>query len=463
MADEAQTPRTEVPPYLSRGERARLFPVLSENSKEGRATSIFLACLANIEEFGAAMMGSLERRVGARTRIEAFTEIVFSNKDDNKDRPDGLVSLRMGNSSWAALVESKIGSQVLSDEQVLKYVDIARQHNIDAIVTISNQLTSSPFHSPVNIPKTKLRKVNIYHWSWMFILTQAALLVGRDEIKDRDQKYILAELVRFLSHESTGIKGFSSMPKCWPNVVASIKDGAALRSRAPEIRDIVLAWHQEQKDLTLIMSRILREYVSIRLSRAEEADYEQRVKGDVEHFIKDHLLTLSLVIPNAAAPIGIVADAKARTLCASMKVVSSQERATAQGRVSWLLRQLAKSEPEGVIVRAYWPGRAPATQAPLADLREDPSLILRDDKKMAPTSFEVSMVHHIGVNFGRSQNFIGELERIAPVFYKQVGQYLQNWRPKAPKVTESKSTAEDVSPEAIQSEFESEGSNEPQS
>lgn len=48
----------ELPAILTRGERARLFPVLADTSKEGRSLSIFLACFQNVDEFGRSLLGS---------------------------------------------------------------------------------------------------------------------------------------------------------------------------------------------------------------------------------------------------------------------------------------------------------------------------------------------------------------------------------------------------------------------
>ena len=53
-----------LPSYVSQGEHARLFPVLSTTSKEGRTTSVFLSCLASIEEFRTELMKSVGVRVG---------------------------------------------------------------------------------------------------------------------------------------------------------------------------------------------------------------------------------------------------------------------------------------------------------------------------------------------------------------------------------------------------------------
>ena len=55
---------TNLSEYLDRGERARLFPVLADTSKEGRCTSIFLSCLSHVHEFGEQMLKSVGQRVG---------------------------------------------------------------------------------------------------------------------------------------------------------------------------------------------------------------------------------------------------------------------------------------------------------------------------------------------------------------------------------------------------------------
>ena len=86
-----------LPNYLKQGEVSRLFPVLSTTSKEGRTTSIVLACLSKVEEFGANLFDTIGQRVGKRTLIETYTEVVFNKQSaDIKDRPDGLIVLKVG-------------------------------------------------------------------------------------------------------------------------------------------------------------------------------------------------------------------------------------------------------------------------------------------------------------------------------------------------------------------------------
>ena len=54
---------SNLPSVIKRGERARLFPVLSETSKEGRTTAVFLSCLANVTEYGGTLLASVGQRI----------------------------------------------------------------------------------------------------------------------------------------------------------------------------------------------------------------------------------------------------------------------------------------------------------------------------------------------------------------------------------------------------------------
>lgn len=88
---------SELPAFLTRGERARLFPVLADTSKEGRTLSILLACLENVHEFGRALMEGIGLRVGVRSQLRTFTEVVLQKATTQQAfRPDGLIVLQTG-------------------------------------------------------------------------------------------------------------------------------------------------------------------------------------------------------------------------------------------------------------------------------------------------------------------------------------------------------------------------------
>jgi hypothetical protein len=258
----------DIPAFLVRGERARLFPVLADTSKEGRSLSILLACLANVDEFGRGLLETIGHRTGPRTKIEAYTEVCFpADKDDRRSRPDGLLVVTTPGREWKALVEAKIGNADLDAAQLEGYLEIARENGVDALITISNQFTSAPAHHPVQLSTNARRKIELYHWSWMHVLTEASLLLMNDEVSDRDQRFVLNEMVRFFTHVSAGVKGFDQMPASWTDLVVSVQAGAAPTANTPEVREVVSAWHQATRDLSLTVSRQLGREVLAKLPR----------------------------------------------------------------------------------------------------------------------------------------------------------------------------------------------------
>lgn len=285
------------PDILERGERARLFPVLAETSKEGRTLSILLACLESVDEFGKSLLSDFGVRSGARTRIEAYTEVVLKKGGEKKHRPDGLLILKTGTKSWTALVEAKVGNSDLTPEQLDSYLDIAKLNGIDALITISNQFAPLPTHHPVALSASSLKKAKVLHWSWMYLLTQASLQIGNGEVTDREQRMILNEMVRFLSHPSAGVKSFDQMPAAWSTVTAAVQAGGSLSSKSTEVQEVVGAWYQETRDLSLILSRQLGEDVDVKVPRALASDPAARLKADSQLLATDHCLKATFVVP----------------------------------------------------------------------------------------------------------------------------------------------------------------------
>lgn len=222
------------PEYLAQGESARLFPVLSTTSKEGRTTSIVLACMVQIQEFGADLLKSVGQNRGKRARVQSFTEVVFRNQTGAiKDRPDGLIVLTVGSREWRALIEAKVGTNELQVEQVERYRALAKDNGIDCVITISNQFATTPASHPIEEIRKSRSKIPVFHWSWMHIVTTAELLLNNERVADVDQLLLLNELRRFLSHESAGVRGFDRMPKEWTELNRLVASGGVILGSGP--------------------------------------------------------------------------------------------------------------------------------------------------------------------------------------------------------------------------------------
>jgi len=278
----------QLPNYLEQGEPARLLPVGSQSNKERRVTSTLLGMFPILPELAEKILQTIGFRLGRRARVTAYTEVVFKGTD-KKDRPDGLLIVEQGSKTFAALIEAKVDKAPIDADQLQRYLKIAADNAIDAVVTISNQFVSNATISPVrDIPKPLLRRTQLYHWSWISLLTQCQLLASNESIEEREKQLLLDELIRFLAHPSTGIETFSQMNAGWKDVVKTVSTGGRLSTSDENLLQTVDAWIQEERDLSLLLSRVVKQPVNISLSRKMSTDPAARRKAVTEQLLSEN-------------------------------------------------------------------------------------------------------------------------------------------------------------------------------
>ena len=424
-----------LPDILAKGEPARLIPVVADTRKEQRATSALLAVIGSVAEYGRDLLSVVGAPVGKTSRIRCFTEVEFkSQPKETRQRPDGLIQVRTGKRIWSAIVEAKVGNAVLDAEQIEAYLDIAHLVGADAVITISNQFAARPTHHPVTVSKRKLGKIGLYHWSWTFLLTQAVIEEGSKGVEDPDQAFILNELIRYLDHDSSGVTGFNRMPATWKNLCASVQHGTRLTRSAPEVVDAATSWHGLTRFIALKMSVGVGREVSVYLSRSHAKDADQRLHDDVAALATASSLQASFDIPDAADRVHFSADLARRTLTASMTLQAPKDRKLPKALFTWIFRQVEVCPDDGLMIVAKWPGRTPDTSATLAQMREDRNVLLGGAAGQMPVAFEVRQVGDLGGRFWGARTFVEDALRAATAFYEEVGQYLEAWVPKPPKV-----------------------------
>ena len=427
---------TDLPAFLKQGESARFFPVLATTSKEGRATSILLSCLSKVDEFSASQIKTLGLRSGKRTQVECFTEVVFSETSQKNKRPDGLIVVKTGVQTKYFLVEAKIGNAELSTEQIESYVRICKEHKLDGVITISNHFTSrADIHPLESVRKIKI-KVPVFHWSWMSLLTTVDLMVSNQEIEDQDQMLIMNELRRFLSHESTGVKGFDKMPPEWGEINKIFANKGSISPKSEIAEKVIDAWQQEAKDLCLILSRLTNTVVVEKLPIAHTKDPSARSKAGIKTLVDQHCLVANFEIPNAASPIELVADIGQRSIYVGMTINAPLDKKSSKARLNWLLRQLKGMNLDNCYIRSNWPGSSAATVHLASDLIETPDLIAEGKEHLAVSSFMAFGSYRLGGRFTQLTNFISDLESKAPEFYARIGQNLSQWKKPAPKIND---------------------------
>ena len=420
---------------LKDAQRARLIPTVADSRKEERIVSVLLATLTVVHPFAEQLLERCGVRLGKTSDLRSYTEVEFVAADGSKkDRPDGVLSLLTRKSRWTALVEAKIDNNDISEEQVHRYAEIARELGIDAVVTLSNQLAPLPSHVPYSVPKRLSNRIDFFHISWISVLTQAALLLRDNEEISREQAFILEEMARYFEHPSSGVRRFDKMNSEWRSLVLGVRNEQQFKRSSSEIENTVASWHQEERDICLLLSRRIGERVDIRLSRKYQADAALRLRDACDSLIASQELRCAFSVPNAASDLEVTANLQRRTISCSMKLNAPGDKKRASARVNWLVRQLRGVDGDDVIVRAFWLGRGGPTQASLSEIRTDPKCLESGRPGAAPTSFEVIMIRDLAGRFSGRQTFVEDLEDLIPEFYDRIGQNLRPWAPPPPSI-----------------------------
>lgn len=421
---------------------ARLIPtsgISGAEEQERRATSALLAVMGIVKEFSKAVLGPIGAPAG---NVETFIEVPFL-LGDKRCYPDGLIRVSRGSRTWTALVEVKTGKSELQAEQLENYLDIAREQGFDALVTIINEIPPIAGQHPTKVDKRKLRKVELRHWSWTYLLSTAVMQKEHRGVSDPEQAWILGELIRYLEHPRSGAMELEDMGQHWVAVREAVTAGT-LRATDKTAPEVVARFDALLRYTSLRLGRQLGTEVLPVLSRREQAEPALRTQSLLRDLVSNGALTGSIRIPHAVAPIQISADLRASRVTAAINIDAPRE-GRAQTRVNWLLRQL-KAAPDGVRIEAFVANArgAGATEL-LGKVREDPTLLVVDPKRDL-RSFQIAMSAAMGNKRGRGRGgFIDSVVDLVDDFYSEVVQHLKAWSASPPRMREAPSAPETTS------------------
>lgn len=411
---------------------ARLLPTVGirgQEEQERRATSALLAVMRAVPEFGYGLL----KELGApKSTIQTFCEVRFRDPDGKLCIPDGAIVCERGRRSWTCLVEVKTGSAHLRDEQVATYLDIARENGFDAVLTISNQITADSTETPVVIDGRKLRKVNLFHFSWWRILTEATMQSRYRGVSDPDQAWILDELIAYLEHPAAGAGGFTDMGEHWVGVRRSAHDGTLRAS--DEARAVAERWEEFLQYLALSLSQDLGEDVAIVRSRRQTT--ASRLEETTRTLVSEGHLTGSFRIPGAIGDVTLRADLRTRQTMTSVTFAAPSETRP-RTRITWLLRQLREA-PGDLRIDAAYKNVRQTVAGLLGQVAETPDLLLcEQDARRDLKSFTLTLSRRLGQKRGREEgSFVRETRHQLVDFYGDLVQNLKPWQAPAPKLRE---------------------------
>lgn len=410
---------------------ARLIPTSGINGaeeQERRATSALLAVMSAVREFARSVLGPLGAPAG---NVETFIEVPFDLPDGRRIFPDGLIRVKRGSKEWTALVEVKTGSNELATEQLEQYLDVARDHGYDYLLTISNELPATAGSHPTVVDRRKLRKVRLHHYSWTEILSHAVLQRQFRGVADPDQSWILGELIRYLEHPKSGALEFEDMGASWVPVREAVASGT-LRANDKTAAEVSLRFDALLRFACLRLGRQLGTEVVPVLSRAESDNPSLRTNAMATRLVTDGVLSGEIRIPNAVSPLRVTADLRASKVTCSFDIDAPRE-GRALTRVNWLLRQL-KTAPDNTRVEAFAARSRIATAELLRDLRDAPAKLVGDPTKELK-SFTVARSFPMGAKRGSGRGgFIDSVLNAVETTYEEVGQVLKPWSAAPPRL-----------------------------
>lgn len=412
-------------------QQARLIPTSGINGaeeQERRAASAFLAVLPAVKEFGRTLLSSIGAPAG---HLETFVEVPLK-LGDKAWRPDGLLRVTRGSKTWTALVEVKTGKDLLTPEQVEAYLDIARQEKFDALVTISNQIPSSPGIHPTTVDRRKLRSVGLHHWSWAYLVSTAVTQKEHRGVSDPDQAWILGELIRYLEHPKSGALSFDDMGSSWVTIREQVANGT-LRAGDKEIPAVTGRFDALLTYAALQLGRRLGSDVNVQLTRKEIAEPGLRHAALKASLVGDGSLSGAIKVPGTIGEIVVTADLRASKVGAHVDIDAPKEgRSTT--RINWLLRQI-KEAPGNLRVEAFAHGQRGSGAAELLSVvREQPDALIAEPSKEL-RAFRVAVMAPMGTKRGRGRgSFIDSVLEAVDSLYEEVVQNIKPWSAAPPKI-----------------------------
>lgn len=420
---------------MVKGRPARLFPVLPESKKEERATSILLAVFTAVPDLAREILSSAGAFIGKRSTITCFTEVSFKGSN-SKSRPDGLVVVSNSGKEWVALVETKVGRGDLTTDQVEGYLDIAREQGFDAVITISNQFAALPSHHPIKVNKIKVRNVDVFHFSWLSIISKSILLVDSKTVSDVEQAFMLKELIRFLKDNASGISSNVRMSSDWKDTCNLVHQNTPLKKSDDTTVQAVSDWHQLVRYLAIRLSVSLGESCNTWMARKHVKDPALRLAEDVTKMVTNQELASEIEIPNAAGRIELVVSLLRKTLDLRVNVDTPKDVKQQRAAINFVLSQFKNSTYEDILIRVHWPRRAAATELLLHKaLDEDErKVLIPENFKELPTSIDVIRIIDLGGKLKTATGLPEIADKEIVRFYQDAVQGLKRWVPEAPKV-----------------------------
>jgi hypothetical protein len=390
-------------------------------------TSILLSAIKLIKEFRDSIFKELKLKRSGKAYY--YSEVVFEDIDSTS-RLDGMILVVVsGKIEDAIFIEVKNDKAKVEEEQMLKYYKLAQSlNNVPKILTISNEFVSDSSHSPITI-KNQSKKISLYHFSWTYIKTIAQLLLFDNEnnIDDEDQINIMKEVMHYFNDERSGVNGFRLMSKGWKAVSEKIKSQQPLNDK-DEIIDAITSWHQEENDMSLMLSRKLGVLVKSNIENPKS-----KLNRDIKRLKDKQFLSTSLRIKGAVSDLKVTVDFSRRTISMSVRVIPPLDKGTIS-RISSIKKQLSKCEDLSMLENLYIDADIKFSSKSIKYNHTNIDQFYEHDniKKLNIIAFDIELIKTVKIDSAKI--FVAEIEKMLLNYYNVIVQDLKSWKKSAPKL-----------------------------
>jgi hypothetical protein len=419
--------------------RVRLFPTIRIGTvpeAETRATAALLATLRAVSEFGRVVV---KLAGGPAGRPDCYMEVPYEDRSQNPPlvlRPDGLLVVTRGGKTWRCLIEVKVGGSPLERDQIEKYLQLAKQEDVTALITISNEAGINGGPPFTGISKGLLKGVTVIHLSWERLLSEARFLRGQDRVEDTDQQWMLDEWIQYVSDPMSKIIDPPSLGPRFNDLLTAAREGN-LFGVGLAVKDVCGHWDGFLQKVADRLRADLHVDVCPAMTSAERQDNELRLRNLQAVAVNEGRLTGALKVKNAASDITIDVLLSARAVRFGIEVKAPSEGKQLT-RIKWMAKQLGKS-PREALLHVHWDQKKLRSQARVADAITDALCLVRDVNRQPipaealPRAFSVEWTQDLQKGKGKAvvlDGIMADLER----FYALVVEGIVAFVPKAPKL-----------------------------
>ena len=410
-------------PSQLRVQPARLIPAL-KTGDEMALTSIFLSTLRLVKEYRDSIFKEI--KLVRNGKVYYYTEASFP--DINDSRIDGLIIVVIkGVIVDAAFFEMKNKNNGIEKAQIESYRDIAKKLKVTKLVTISNEFVSDSTFSPIDVKLPK--SISLFHFSWTYLMTKGQLLLFKNDhnIEDEDQVEIMAETLHYFENPISGISGYTQMKDGWKILSQNIEAQKKLKKTDEFIKEAVISWYQEEKDIALIMSRKLGVLVKPS-NRTKDS-----VVKDINKIVKENYINGLLSIKNAVSDIKIKVEFERRVVFMSNKIIPPLDKGLV-ARISWLERQIDNFKKKDEVAFQKVEAEIKYAKANIKVRLSELDTLVELTKGKEIQAFHIVVARGFGKNFEKPKNFITLIEKMVIEYYQSIVQYAKSWTRPAPKI-----------------------------